>query len=53
MVPWPAVVIIYLRIAKYSQENFCGTFKSHENYKNLAQQIFSRLQYINLFLMTF
>ena len=27
-------------IAKYSQENFCGTLKNHENRKSLAQWIF-------------
>ena len=36
-VPWPAVFIYYLTIAKYSQENFHSTLENHENHDSLAQ----------------
>ena len=36
--------VYYLTIAKYSQENFCGTLKIHKKRESLAQWIFPRLQ---------
>ena len=36
--------VYYLTITKYSQENFHGTLKNHENHESLAQQIFFRLR---------
>ena len=37
--------VYYSTIAKYSQKNFRGTFKNHENHKRLAQQIFPYIWY--------
>ena len=45
MVHWPPVFIIYLYIAKNSQEIFCSTLKNCENRKSLAQLIFPHLWY--------